>query len=292
MAAAGAEETPAMSGQFGWEASGRLGSVPAVAIFIAATFTISLALPLSLSARPQSEVAPATAPQPQSTAQTPPAQTAKPADALPDKPLPQPAPQKNDRLFYVLPNNLTVEDEAMVPALTAKGKFKLVAKNAFDPAVFPFIGFIALVGQGSNSEPSFGQGAAGYGKRYGVAFGDSTVGSFMTGAIFPSLLRQDPRYYQLVNGGLKKRAIYSVGRIFITRTDSGHNQFNSSEVVGNLVAASLSNAYHPVQDRSFANTMSEWGTGTMWDAMANLAEEFWPDIHRMIKQKFTRAPEQ
>ena len=289
MAAAGAEETPAMSGQLGWAASGGLGRVPAVAILIAATLTVSLALPVSVSARQQTESP--TAPQPQSTQQSPatsPTKPANPPDSLPHKP----APQKNDRLFYVLPNNLTVEDEAMVPALTAKAKFKLVAKNAFDPAVFPFIGFIALVGQGSNSEPSFGQGAAGYGRRYGVAFGDSTVGSFMTGAIFPSLFRQDPRYYQLVNGGLKKRAIYSVGRIFITRADSGHNQFNSSELVGNLVAASLSNAYHPVQDRSFANTMSEWGTGTMWDAMANLAEEFWPDIHRRIKQKFTRAPEQ
>lgn len=288
MAAAGAEEAPAMSGQFGWAAGGCLGRVLAVAVLVGASFAISLALPHSVSARQQGEQAPAKSPQPQSTAQAPVAQPAKPADALPEKP----AAQKDDRLFYVLPNNLTVEDEATVPALTAKAKFKLVAKNAFDPAVFPFIGFIALVGQGSNSEPSFGQGAAGYGRRYGVAFGDSTVGSFMTGAIFPSLFRQDPRYYQLVNGGLKKRAIYSVGRIFITRTDSGHNQFNSSEIVGNLMAASLSNAYHPVQDRSFANTMSEWGTGTMWDAMANLAEEFWPDIHRMIKQKFTRAPEQ
>jgi len=286
MAAAGAEEAPAMSGQFGWAASGCLGRLLAVAILIAASFAISLALPQSVSARQQTE--PATAPQPQSTAQAPAAQPAKPADALPEKPV----AQKDDRLFYVLPNNLTVEDEAMVPALTAKAKFKLVAKNAFDPAIFPFIGFIALVGQGSNSEPSFGQGAAGYGRRYGVAFGDSTVGSFMTGAIFPSLFRQDPRYYQLVNGGLKKRAIYSVGRIFITRADSGRRQFNSSEIVGNLVSASVSNVYHPAQDRSFANTMSEWGTGTMWDAMANLAEEFWPDIHRMIKQKFTRAPEQ
>lgn len=275
-----------MTGLLGSAASGCMGRALAVAISVAALAAMLFALPLSVSARQQSE--PAAALQSQSATQRQSAQQAKPGDALPEKPV----PQKDDRLFYVLPNNLTVEDEALVPPLTTKGKFTLVAKNAFDPAIFPFVGFIALVGQGSNSEPSFGQGAAGYGKRYGVAFGDSTVGSFMTGAIFPSLFRQDPRYYQLVNGGLKRRAIYSVGRIFITRADSGHNEFNSAEVVGNLVAAGVSNIYHPAQDRSLANTMSEWGTGTMWDAMANLAEEFWPDVHRFMKQRFSRASEQ
>src|SRR5260370_18776958 len=124
----------------------------------------------------------------------------------------------NDRLFFVLPNNLTVENEDKVPRLSSGGKFKLVAKNAFDPAIYPFIGFIAVVGQAQNSQPEFGQGAAGYGKRYGVAFANSPAGSFMTGAVFPSLFRQDPRYYQLVHGGFKRRAAYSLGRIFITRT--------------------------------------------------------------------------
>jgi len=194
---------------------------------------------------------------------------------------------KDDRLFGVLPNNLTVENEAQVPALGSKGKFKLVAKNSFDPVIFPFIGFIALVGQVQNSEPEFGQGPVGYGRRYGTAFGDSTIGSFMTGAIFPSLFRQDPRYYQLVHGGLKRRALYAVSRIVITRTDSGRDQFNSSEILGNFVAAGISNAYHPAQDRSFTNTVSIWGTGTGWDTVANLAEEFWPDIHVWLKQKFS-----
>lgn len=194
---------------------------------------------------------------------------------------------KNDRLFGVLPNYLTVENEDKVPPLTAGGKFRLVSKNAFDPAIFPFIGFIALVSQAQNSEPEFGQGAAGYAKRYGAAFGDSTIGSFMTGAIFPSIFNHDPRYYQLVHGGFKRRLGYSVSRIFVTRTDSGHSQFNSSEILGNLCAAGISNAYHPAQDRSLVDTMSVWGTGTGWDTMANIAQEFWPDIHRWLKRKFT-----
>jgi hypothetical protein len=201
----------------------------------------------------------------------------------------RPTTPENDRLFGVLPNYLTVENQAQVPPLTAGGKFRLVAKNAFDPAIYPFIGFLALVSQAQNSEPQYGQGAAGFGRRYGAAFGDATIGSFMTGAVFPSIFRQDPRYYQLVKGGFRRRSFYSVSRIFVTRSDSGHNQFNSSEIVGNLVAAGIANAYHPAADRSLANTLSVWGTDTGWDTMANLAQEFWPDCHRWLKRKFTHA---
>jgi len=197
----------------------------------------------------------------------------------------------NDRLFGVLPNYLTVENEARVPPLTSGGKFRLVAKNAFDPAIYPFVGFLALVGQASDSEPEYGEGAAGYGRRYGASFGDATVGSFMTGAVFPSLLKQDPRYYQLVHRGFKRRSLYSVSRIFITRSDSWHREFNGSEIIGNLAAAGISQSYHPSEDRTLANTLSVWGTDTGWDTMANLAQEFWPDIHRWLKRKFAHPEE-
>jgi hypothetical protein len=196
-----------------------------------------------------------------------------------------PTSPKNDRLFGVLPNYLTVENEAKAPSLTSGGKYKLAAEGSFDPVIYPFIGFLALISQGQNSEPGYGQGAAGYGRRYAAAFADSTIGNFMTGAIFPSLLKQDPRYFQLVRGGFKRRAIYSVSRILITRADSGHNQFNSSEIAGNLVAAGISISYHPAGDRTLVDTMSVWGTSVGWDTMSNFAEEFWPDIHVWLKQK-------
>src|SRR5258708_12314922 len=138
----------------------------------------------------------------------------------------------NDRLFFVLPNNLTVENEDKVGRLSSGAKFKLVAKNAFDPAIYPFIGFIAVVGQAQNTQPEFGQGAARYGKRYGVAFANSTVGSFMTGAVFPSVFKQDPRYYQLVHGGFKRRRARSLMRIFTTRKGLGERHFNRVEMAG------------------------------------------------------------
>ena len=167
-------------------------------LFFGTMLVAAFALPISASARQQSSRksqdtdAVATQSQP---AQSQPGQTNPAGENQEEGTSP-----KNDRLFGVLPNYLTVENQATVSPLTSGGKFKLVAKNAFDPVIFPFIGFIALVNQGQNSDPGFGQGAAGFGKRYGAAFGDSTIGSFMTGAIFPSIFKQDPRYYQLVHG--------------------------------------------------------------------------------------------
>ena len=192
---------------------------------------------------------------------------------------------KNDRLFGVLPNYTTVENEDLFGPLSAKGKFKLAAESSFDPYTFPFIGFIALIGQAENTEPSYGQGFAGYGKRYGTSYGDAIIGTFMTTAVFPSLLHQDPRYYQLGHGSFSHRTLYSVSRIFVTRTDAGHNEFNTSEIAGNAVPAGISNLYHPADDRTVTNTVSVWATDVMWDTVSNVAKEFWPDIRRKISHK-------
>lgn len=194
-------------------------------------------------------------------------------------------PPKNDRLFWALPNYLTVENESETPPMTAKEKFRLEAKQSFDPVQFPFIGMLALISQAENSEPAYGQGMAGYGKRYGAALGDAMIGSFMTAAALPAAFHQDPRYFQLGHGRFLHRAGYAVSRIFVTRADAGGHQFNSSELAGNLIAAGIANAYHPREDRSLTNTLSIWGTDTGWDTVTNVAKEFWPDIRRMLGRR-------
>lgn len=131
----------------------------------------------------------------------------------------------NDRLFYTLPNFLTIENTKQIPPLSAKEKFKVVARSSFDYVEYPWYGFLAAVSQAENSEPGYGQGAAGYGKRYGAAFADGTIESFWAGAILPSALHQDPRFYQSGQRGFWRRAGYAISRIFITRTDSGNKTF-------------------------------------------------------------------
>jgi hypothetical protein len=110
----------------------------------------------------------------------------------------------NDRLFYTLPDFLTVETEN-VPPLSTKQKFGVVARGSFDPVIYPWYAFLSGISQAENSEPGYGQGAAGYGKRFGAAFADGTIENFLAGAILPSVLRQDPRFYQSGKGGFWHR---------------------------------------------------------------------------------------
>jgi hypothetical protein len=192
----------------------------------------------------------------------------------------------NDRLFFALPNFLTLENGGKVPPLTVGQKFKVVARGSFDYIQIPWYAFLSGVSQAENSEPGYGQGAQGYGKRFGAAFADGTIENFMTSAILPSLLHQDPRFFQSGQGGFLHRTGYAVSRVFVIRTDSGHQQFNFSEVFGSAASAAISTySYHPSADRTLSNTASVWGTQVGYDTITIVVKEFWPDIRRKLKKK-------
>jgi hypothetical protein len=207
----------------------------------------------------------------------------------------------NDRLFYALPNFLSLENAGYVPPLSLKQKFGVVAKSTFDPVEIAWFGFLSGLSQAQNSEPGFGQGAGGYGKRFGTTAADGIIESFMTQAVLPSILRQDPRFFQSGKGGFTRRAGYAVSRIFVTRTDAGGTQFNYSEIVGSAVAAAISTySYHPrstyittptnphlfiASDRTLVNTASVWGSQVGYDAISIMVKEFWPDIRRKMSHK-------
>jgi hypothetical protein len=187
----------------------------------------------------------------------------------------------NDRILWTLPNFLTVENADEIPPLTPGEKFKVVARGVFDPFEFVLIGFVAGLGQASNSNPSYGQGMQGYAKRYGTAYGDNAIENFMASAVFPSILHQDPRYYQLGHGGFWKRSEHAVSRVLITRSDSGQKQVNYSELGGGLVAATISTyTYHPESQRGFGNIASVWASQMGWDAVTYMIKEFWPDLRK------------
>jgi hypothetical protein len=197
----------------------------------------------------------------------------------------------NDRLFFTLPNFLTMENSGKLPPLTVKEKFKVVARGSFDYVQYPWYGFLAGLSQAEDSEPGYGQGAQGYAKRYGAAFADGTIENFMTGAVLPSVLHQDPRFYQLGHGGFWHRVFYAASRNLITLSDSGHTQFNYSEVAGGAIAAAISTySYHPEADRTISNTASVWGTQYGYDTLTLVIKEFWPDIRRKVHKQKTQTP--
>jgi hypothetical protein len=120
----------------------------------------------------------------------------------------------------------------------------------------------------------------------------------MVAAIFPSLLHQDPRFFQSGKGGFTRRLCYSSSRIFLTRTDSGRSQFNYSEIVGGGLGAAISTyGFHPrstyiaspmnqhmfvASDRTLRSAAKVWATQVGLDAAKNLAKEFWPNIRRKL----------
>jgi hypothetical protein len=196
-----------------------------------------------------------------------------------------PTQKKNDRMFYVMPNYLTVENRAKVPPLTWKQKFSTTAEGTFDPYEFVIVGVLAGIRQAHDAYPAFGEGLAGYGKRYGAAFADGVDENMMVGGVFPSILRTDPRYFQLSHGEFFRRFGYAISRIAVTRTDSGKNVFNVPEFAGSGIAAGISNLYYPHSDASIDSTLTNWGAQLGVDAFGNELKEFWPDIHCWIMKK-------
>jgi hypothetical protein len=192
----------------------------------------------------------------------------------------------NHRMFFVMPDFLTLENDSHATPLTPAQKFKVMARGTFDPFQFAYYGFLAGIGQATDAESGYGQGAGGYGKRYAAVFGDTTIKDFMVVAALPSLFRQDPRYFRKGKGGFASRTLYALERVFVTRGDSGRQQFNASEIFGSVIAASISTySYHPDADRKFGNVAATWGAQLGGDVYGFMIKEFWPDIRRHLRKK-------
>jgi hypothetical protein len=244
-----------------------------------------LVLALSLILTTSSQGQPAQTPlvPPETEAQQPPAPPNTP-DA--DKPATDSEGDRHpDRIFGLLPNYTTVENAPNAPPVGTKQTFVMASYSSFDPYVFPFVGLVAAIAQATNQEQSWGGGAAAYGKRYAMAFADNTIGNFLTTAVLPTALHQDPRYFVLGSGSVLHRIGYAASRSVVTRGRSGLHKFNASEIGGNAIAAFMSNAYHPVEDRDLSSTATRMGSQIMWDTLSNELKEFWPDIRERLHHR-------
>jgi hypothetical protein len=203
----------------------------------------------------------------------------------PAKPAPAKKKIQNDRLFFALPNYFTLENENDAPPLPVSEKFKLTALGAFDPVQVAFIGIQTGISDANGSDRAYGGGVEGYAKRYAVQFADTTIENFTTRAIFPSLLHEDPRYYQKGSGGIWRRTCYALSRILVTRTDSGGTRFNFSEILGSASAAAISAySYHLPDDHNLRSATGIWGTQVAYDALSFWLKEFWPDMRRRVSR--------
>lgn len=192
--------------------------------------------------------------------------------------------EQSQRILGVVPQ-FGITSRQNAPPLTTGEKFHLAVKSSLDPFSFAVAGFEAGLGQATDEFPGYGQGAAGYGKRYGASYADSTSSNFFSNFIYPSLLKEDPRYFRLGQGSIKHRILYSLEQEFVCHTDRGGRSFNWSNVLGAFSSGGLSNVYYPRSDRGFGLTVSRSSIALLYGSVGGLVDEFWIDIHDKVFHK-------
>jgi hypothetical protein len=180
--------------------------------------------------------------------------------------------EEKQRAFGILPNFFETFDPNPQP-LTARLKFNLSLRAAIDPATFAGVALLAGVGQAANS-PNYGQGAKGFGMRYGANYANNFTDIFIGGAILPSLLHQDPRYYYQGTAPTKTRALHAIAALFIATGDNGRWQPNYSSLGGDLASAAISNAYYPRSNRGVGLIFQNFAINTLTHAGVRLMQEF------------------
>jgi hypothetical protein len=182
--------------------------------------------------------------------------------------------EEKQRILGVLPNFFVSYNWHAAP-LSTRQKFELAWKSTLDPTSFLAAGAVAGIQQWQGDFKGYGQGAQGYGKRYGAAFADGAIGNMLGGAVYPTLFHQDPRYFYKGTGTIRRRALYAVAAAVICRGDNGRWQPNYSSVLGDFSAGAISNIYYPSTDRNGAGLTIENGfLGVVGDAVNNVIEEF------------------
>jgi Carboxypeptidase regulatory-like domain len=182
--------------------------------------------------------------------------------------------EEQQRVFGIIPNFYVVY-APNAPPLSSKQKFRLAWKSWTDPVNIAIDGGIAGFQQANNDYSGYGQGSEGYAKRFGAVYGTDFVGDMLGGAVLPSLLKQDPRYFYKGTGSTRSRAFYAIANSVICKSDRGHWQPNYSGILGGLAAGGISNLYYPAADRNGASlTFENAILGVASSAVSNLFQEF------------------
>ena len=219
---------------------------------------------------------------------------------LPDAPVAKQAPEQREQKPNNGALNTTWEilgqksvffpDLAYDPRPLSGGqKLELAADQSIAPYGLIVAGATAGISQARNSWPGYGQGAAGYGKRYGATLALNASSDMFGTFLLPSMLRHDPRYFVSARGGAVHKVGYAISRVFITRTDRGGEAFNWSGVLAPLMAESLANTYLPDGERTTGKTFQRYGIHLGIDAGANVAKEFWPRIFKTLRRSVGKS---
>src|SRR5579883_1092419 len=200
--------------------------------------------------------------------------------ATPSPALPVPA-LNNQRILGVIPDYQTVDASVRTP-LTRAQKWDLALRETIDPFNVISAGIGAAFSQEGNQTPKYGEGSRAFGKRYGAALADMTTQNLFSAGVLATVLHQDPRYFRMgpEGGGIPKRVLYSVSRLFIARQDSGKQTFNFSGIGGMMLGIAASNLYYPSASVNGEVMAGRLTTSLFGGVTGNLMSEFWPDLQK------------
>jgi hypothetical protein len=150
----------------------------------------------------------------------------------------------------------------------------LAWKSVSDPVTIVGAGALAGLYQAADEFPGYGQGAEGYGKRFGAAYADVFVGTMVGSAILPSLLKQDPRYFYQGTGGTRSRFVHAISNAVICKGDNKKWQPNYSSVLGSFASGGVSYLYYPAADRSLSLVMQNSAVRIAEGSLAGIVQEF------------------
>jgi hypothetical protein len=189
--------------------------------------------------------------------------------------------EEEQRIFGLIPNFYVVYDSSNVAPMTAKMKYRMALKVSTDPITMAGVLFMAAVNQGVET-PSYPLGARGYGQRVGAVAADGFSDILIGGAVLPSLLHQDPRYYFKGTGSNRSRFLHAVSYPFICHGDNGHLQPNFSTIGGDAASSALENLYFPSADRNGVMIAQEFLISTIERTASSLTQEF--ILHRFTSR--------
>ena len=189
--------------------------------------------------------------------------------------------EEQQRIFGFIPNYYVVYDPHPEP-LTARLKFQLAFKVVINPVTVAGIALQSAAQQAGDT-PNYGQGAQGFGKRLGANAADGFTNIMIGGAILPSLLHQDPRYFYQGTGTTGSRIRHAVVHPFVCKGDNGRWQPNYSSMGGDLGSSAISNLYYPKSNRGAGLVLTNFAISSAGRVAASLAQEF-------LLRRFTHKP--
>jgi hypothetical protein len=192
--------------------------------------------------------------------------------------------QEHQRVAGVMATFNTTSNRNAVP-LSPKQKFQLFFKSETDPWPFFLAGVVSGIGQADDSYPEWGQGMQGYGKRFGAAYSDAFIGNFFGNAVLPTVLHEDPRYFQKGTGSAKSRFLWAAASTVWCRRDNGSWGPNYANVGGNLIGSAIARVYYPASERTVSDTITDGLTVSAEGIVGAEVIEFWPDLARHMKRK-------